>query len=63
LRGEIVQCSYPGGFYRYAVRVAAEQQYLVDDERRLPVGDVIGIALPLTALHFYPQHNAQNDNG
>jgi putative spermidine/putrescine transport system ATP-binding protein len=54
LRGEIVQCSYPGGFYRYAVRVGAEQQYLVDDERRLPVGGAIGIALPLTALHFYP---------
>jgi putative spermidine/putrescine transport system ATP-binding protein len=54
LRGEIVQCSYPGGFYRYAVRVGAEQQYLVDDERRLSVGGAIGIALPLTALHFYP---------
>jgi ABC-type Fe3+/spermidine/putrescine transport system ATPase subunit len=63
LRGEIVQCSYPGGFYRYAVRVGAEQQYLVDDERRLPTGDTIGIALPLTALHFYPAHNAQTDNG
>jgi putative spermidine/putrescine transport system ATP-binding protein len=54
LRGEIVQCSYPGGFYRYAVRVGAERQYLVDDERRLPLGDAVGIALPLTALHFYP---------
>jgi putative spermidine/putrescine transport system ATP-binding protein len=54
LRGEIVQCSYPGGFYRYAVRVGAEQQYLVDDTRRLPLSDAIGIALPLTALHFYP---------
>ena len=38
LRGEIVQCSYPGGFYRYAVRVGAEQQYLVDDERAAPDG-------------------------
>ena len=54
LRGEIVQCSYPGGFYRYAVRVGAERQYLVDDARRLPLGDAVGIALPLTALHFYP---------
>jgi ABC-type Fe3+/spermidine/putrescine transport system ATPase subunit len=53
LQGEIIQCSYPGGFYRYAVRVGAEQ-YLVDDARRLPLGDTIGIALPLTALHFYP---------
>ena len=62
LRGEIVQCSYPGGFYRYAVRVGAEQQYLVDDTRRLALGDAIGSALPLTALHFYPQHNVQNGN-
>src|SRR5262249_4595299 len=54
LLGEIVQCSYPGGFYRYAVRVGAEQQYLVDDARRHALGDAIGIALPLTALHFYP---------
>jgi putative spermidine/putrescine transport system ATP-binding protein len=63
LFGEIVQCSYPGGFYRYAVRVGAEQQYLVDDARRLALGDAIGIALPLTALHFYPQDNVQNGNG
>ena len=53
VQGEIIQCSYPGGFYRYAVLVGAEQ-YLVDDARRLPLGDAIGIALPLTALHFYP---------
>ena len=53
LRGEIVQCSYPGGFYRYAVRVGP-YHYLVDDARRLAVGEAIGIALPATALHFYP---------
>jgi ABC-type Fe3+/spermidine/putrescine transport system ATPase subunit len=53
LRGEIVQCSYPGGFYRYAVRVG-RRQYLVDDVRRLAVGEPIGIALPATALHLYP---------
>src|SRR5205807_6716153 len=53
LRGEIVQCSYPGGFYRYAVRVGP-RHYLVDDARRLAVGKAIGIALPATALHFYP---------
>jgi putative spermidine/putrescine transport system ATP-binding protein len=52
-RGEIVQCSYPGGFYRYAVRVG-RRQYLVDDVRRLAVGEPIGIALPATALHLYP---------
>jgi putative spermidine/putrescine transport system ATP-binding protein len=53
LRGEIVQCSYPGGFYRYAVRVGL-RQYLVDDARRLAIGELIGIALPTSALHCYP---------
>ena len=54
LRGEIVQCSYPGGFYRYAVRIGS-RQYLVDDVRRLAIGEAIGIALPATALHLYPK--------
>jgi putative spermidine/putrescine transport system ATP-binding protein len=52
LRGEIVQSSYPGGFYRYAVRVGS-RQYLVDDARRLNVGETVGVALPARALHFY----------
>jgi len=53
LCGEIVQCSYPGGFYRYTVRVGP-RQYLVDDIRRLAIGEPIGIALPAAALHLYP---------
>jgi putative spermidine/putrescine transport system ATP-binding protein len=53
LRGEIAQCSYPGGFYRYAIRVGI-CQYLVDDARRLTAGDPVGIALPASTLHFYP---------
>src|SRR5438270_6682960 len=53
LRRETVRCSYPGGFYRYAVRVGSHN-YLVDDARRLAVGAAIGIALPATALHLYP---------
>ena len=53
LQGEIVQCAYAGGFYRYAVRVGP-QQYLVDDQRRLGLGEAIGIALPVAALHLYP---------
>jgi ABC-type Fe3+/spermidine/putrescine transport system ATPase subunit len=56
LRGRIAQASYPGGFYRYAVCVGPHQ-YLVDDQRRLAIGDAIGIALPAAALHLYPaQH-------
>ena len=54
LRGEIVQASYPGGYYRYAVKVGSDQ-FLVDDEHRHAVGEPIGIALPLSALHFYPE--------
>ena len=54
LRGVIVQCSYPGGFYRYAVRIGS-RQYLVDDARRLAIGETIGIALPPTSLHLYPR--------
>jgi putative spermidine/putrescine transport system ATP-binding protein len=54
MRGEIVQCSYPGGFYRYAVRIGS-RQYLVDDVRRMTVGSRIGVALPSTALHLYPE--------
>ena len=54
LRGRIAQSSYPGGFWRYAVRVG-EQQFMVDDERRLAVGAEVGIRLPANALHVYPR--------
>jgi len=61
LRGQIVQASYPGGFYRYAVRVGPHQ-YLVDDPRRLAIGEAVGIALPAAALHLYPARNlAENE--
>jgi putative spermidine/putrescine transport system ATP-binding protein len=53
LRGRIRQCSYPGGFYRYAVTVGA-QEYFVDDERRFATGEPVGICLPAQALHLYP---------
>jgi ABC-type Fe3+/spermidine/putrescine transport system ATPase subunit len=53
LQGEVVQCSYPGGLYRYTVRIGS-RQYLVDDVRKLANGETIGIALPATALHIYP---------
>jgi ABC-type Fe3+/spermidine/putrescine transport system ATPase subunit len=58
LRGRITQTSYLGGFYRYAVGVGPHQ-YLVDDQRRLSIGDAIGIALPGSALHLYPAQRAQ----
>jgi ABC-type Fe3+/spermidine/putrescine transport system ATPase subunit len=52
LRGRIVQASYPGGFYRYGVQVG-DRHFLVDDERRLPVQEVVGIRLPASSLHLY----------
>jgi ABC-type Fe3+/spermidine/putrescine transport system ATPase subunit len=56
LRGRIAQCSYPGGFHRYAIRVGS-QQYLVDDVQRLAIGDPVGVALPAGALHCYAGTN------
>ncbi len=52
LRGHINQISYPGGIYRYAVEVGA-QRFMVDDVRRLAVGQAVGICLPAAALHLY----------
>ena len=57
LRGRIVQASYPGGFYRYAVAVG-HNQFMVDDTRRLPVGETVGIGLPVTSLHFFSRRDA-----
>ena len=53
LRGHITQASYPGGFYRYTVDVG-DNQFLVDHPERLAVGERVGINLPATALHLYP---------
>jgi ABC-type Fe3+/spermidine/putrescine transport system ATPase subunit len=58
LRGRIRQCSYPGGFYRYAVTVGG-QEYFVDDERRFAPGEAVGICLPAQALHLYPTSDAE----
>ncbi len=57
LRGRIVQASYPGGFYRYAVSVG-ENQFMVDDTRRLAVGENVGIGLPVSALHIFSRREA-----
>jgi ABC-type Fe3+/spermidine/putrescine transport system ATPase subunit len=57
LRGRIVQASYPGGFYRYAVSVG-DNQFMVDDARRLAVGENVGIGLPVSALHIFSRRDA-----
>jgi ABC-type Fe3+/spermidine/putrescine transport system ATPase subunit len=53
LRGTITQASYPGGHYRYAVRVG-ELQVMVDDKQRHSVGAAVGIHLPAESLHLFP---------
>jgi ABC-type Fe3+/spermidine/putrescine transport system ATPase subunit len=57
LRGRIVQASYPGGFYRYAVAVG-QNQFMVDDTRRLAVGENVGIGLPVSSLHIFSRRQA-----
>ncbi|MGH8691444.1 MAG: ABC transporter ATP-binding protein, partial [Burkholderiales bacterium] len=57
LRGRIVQASYPGGFYRYAVAVG-DNQFMVDDARRRAVGEPVGIGLPVSSLHFFSRRKA-----
>ena len=57
LRGRIVQASYPGGFYRYAVAVG-QNQFMVDDPRRLTVGENVGIGLPVSSLHIFSRREA-----
>src|SRR5918992_1294320 len=57
LRGRIVQASYPGGFYRYAVAVG-QNQFMVDDTRRLAVGESVGIGLPVNSLHIFSRREA-----
>jgi hypothetical protein len=56
LRGRISQASYPGGFYRYAVAVG-QNQFMVDDARRLPVGEAVSIGLPVSSLHIFSRRN------
>ena len=49
----MTQRSYPGGSWRYGVAVGA-QSFLVDDERRLEVGEPVALVLPARALHLFP---------
>ncbi len=64
LRGRVSQMSYPGGIYRYAVEVGT-RRFMVDDPRRIKVGESVGISLPAGALHLYPaeleRHEVTNE--
>ncbi len=43
---------HPGGHWRYGYAVGG-QHFMVDDPRRLSVGDAVGIGLPLSSLHRF----------
>jgi ABC-type Fe3+/spermidine/putrescine transport system ATPase subunit len=58
LTGRIAQTTYPGGFWRYTVAVG-DQKFLVDDERRLAVGDAVRVRLPARAVYLYPDEAAR----
>ena len=58
LCGRIAQCSYPGGYYRYAVAIG-ERLFMVDDQRRLRVGDAVDVCLSAEHIHIY---NLGEDN-
>ncbi len=53
LFGKVIQTSYPGGIYRYTIDMGG-RNYLVDDPKKLAVGDAVGICLPAQSLHLFP---------
>lgn len=53
LHGTVVQSTYPGNAFRYAVKVA-DKTFLVDDPKRYREGDAVVIRLPLSAIHLFP---------
>lgn len=54
LPGRIATRAYPGGRYRYGVDVGG-RLFSAMDERALEPGAAVGFALPLGALHIFPQ--------
>ena len=59
LPGRIVQASYPGGVWRYAVAVG-DSQYMVDDPDRRELGSKVAVRVPAQALHLYPAPVSRN---
>ena len=60
LPGHIVQRTYPGGHYRYAVAIG-ERHFTVTDARYLDLETPVGLRLPLDSLHLFP--SAYNKGG
>jgi ABC-type Fe3+/spermidine/putrescine transport system ATPase subunit len=62
LQGTITLRSYPGGHYRYAVAVG-KREFMVKDSRFLDVGTKVGLCVPISAMHIFPNDAAmQNAN-
>jgi len=53
LPGIIAARAYPGGHYRFTVKVA-DRPYLVKDPFYREVGQRVGLGLPVKALHLFP---------
>jgi ABC-type Fe3+/spermidine/putrescine transport system ATPase subunit len=60
LQGIITLRSYPGGHYRYAVS-AGEREFLVEDSRLLEVGAKVGLCVPISAMHIFPDDIASKN--
>jgi len=60
LPGKITQRTYPGGHYRYVVAIGS-RHFTVTDSRYHELDRPVGLRLPLTDLHLFP--NAQNTGG
>jgi ABC-type Fe3+/spermidine/putrescine transport system ATPase subunit len=60
LPGRIMQRTYPGGHYRYAVAIG-DRHFTVTDDRYLDLDTPVGLRLPLETLHLFP--SAQRSGG
>jgi ABC-type Fe3+/spermidine/putrescine transport system ATPase subunit len=60
LPGVVTARAYPGGYYRYSVRIA-DRTYLVKDARQRDIGEAVALSLPLRALHMFPADEANTD--
>src|SRR5262245_16999725 len=59
LPGTITARAYPGGHYRFMVKVA-DRSYLVKDALYREVGQAVALGLPVKALHLFPAEQATN---
>ena len=58
LHGRVLQSTYPGNAFRYAVEVA-DKVFLVDEEKLFNEGEKVVIRLPLSAIHVFPHAEGQ----